>query len=239
MRKVIGNIKSVFNVEYVNKQIVFTLCNKYNQPLKNTPSVSVPLKITVTTNENSNFEVELYEINTLNINIHYSMKLEDKDEFYSTKLYIPSGDSEIDFKNCITPQADLSSFYYLNENGKYIFDSETIILIDKFFVYQNCFTTGKEDELFCEFVKYADGLIESKDMEALDELMGSIIEILSPTYSAVESVVSNDIHKAKDLIEALGDLDDMNKDTQQMMIDNQLLLKKVVEDAKEQSLIFG
>ena len=50
----------------------------------------------------------------------------------------------------------------------HIFDNETILLIDKFFVHQNCFTTGKEDELFCEFVKYANGKINSKEMKALD-----------------------------------------------------------------------
>ena len=33
MRKIIGNIKSVFNIDYKNKIIVFILCNKYNQPI--------------------------------------------------------------------------------------------------------------------------------------------------------------------------------------------------------------
>lgn len=238
MRKVIGNIKSAFNIDYKSKNITFTLCNKFNQAILKPIGNFIPLSIEITTDENSNFEVELYETNSSKIHMHYTMQLQEI-KLLPVKLYISEGPETIDFKNLITPQADLSSFYYLNENGKYIFDSETILLIDKFFIHQNCFTTGKEDELFCEFVKYADGLINSNEMKALDELLGNVIEILSPTYRAVEQVVSDDIHKAKGLIEALGNLDEMNQETQQMMVDNQVLLKKAVEDAKEQSLIFG
>jgi len=238
MRKIIGNIKSVFNIDYKNKIIVFILCNKYNQPIIKPINNFIPLKIETQTDENSEFSIELYETNDIKIPMHYTMQLQDTN-IAPIKLYISQGTKDIQFQNLTTPQADLSSFYYLNPNGKYIFDSETILLIDKFFVHQNCFTTGKEDELFCEFIKYANGKVNSKEMKALDELLGNIIDILSPQYQAVEQVVSDNIHKAKDLITALGSLDDMNKQTQQMMIDNQQAMQDAIKKATMQSMIFS
>jgi len=239
MRKIIGNISKVFNIDYVNKSITFILCNKFNQPILKSINNFIPLNIEVTTDENSSFEIELYETNTSIVEVHYLMEFENSSNLPPIKLYVSQGVNEIPFQNLLTPQADLSSFYYLNENGKYIFDSETILLIDKFFVYQNYFTTGKENELFYEFVKFADGLIDSDEMKALDELLGNIIDILSPQYQAVEQTVSNDIHKAKDLITALGNLDEMNKETQQMMIDNQSQMQEAIKKATMQSMIFS
>ncbi len=239
MRTIIGNIKTVFNVEYANKQIVFILCNKYNQPILKPINTLLPLKIETKTDENSSFNIELYETNSSKINIHYLMKFENDSDLLSIKLYVPNGTKEIQFNNICTPKADLSSFYYLNENGKYIFNKETIVLMDRFFIHEKCFTTGKEDELCCEFVKYADGLIHSNDMQALDELLGNEIALLSPTYSAIKKVVGNDIHKINNLIESLGNLDDMNKRTQLMIRDNQIQMQDAIKKATLQSIIFS
>ena len=240
MRKIIGNIKSVFNIDYENKTIVFILCNKYNQPIIKPINNFIPLKIETKTDENSNFEVQLYETNNIKIPMHYEMQLKDTN-IAPIKLYIPQGTKDIQFQNLTTSQADLSSFYYLNTNGKYIFDSETILLIDKFFVHQNCFTTGKEDELFCEFVKFADGLIYSEEINALDKTIAKVVNILNPKTMAIETITkANIIHqskqKAKDLIEALGSLQNLEENTQ-LIIDAGI--KEAINSAIEQSLIYS
>ena len=147
MRTVTGNIKILANQSYSNRDIVFTLCDKYGNKINVTDlQGQIAIEQTIATDTNGNFLVQLYETETSEIPMFYKMSFVDNVDIADIKLFVQKGDVEIDYLKLLRPMPNLEMFYEI-KSGKYEFKENTVDIFNKFFVNGNIFlNNGKEKQ---------------------------------------------------------------------------------------------
>ncbi len=145
------------------------------------------------------------------------------------------------FVNSVPPKSAQSEFFYFEYtiNGTKLLPLDMLIVdIDSFFLGKMVCNT-REYEVFRNFVLYADGLASDEFSRVLDEQLGVIVEMLSPSYIAADMMVanvSNRLLAASSLIDALGDLGRLKADTQGLISDG---LSKAIREAKKAALVMS
>lgn len=239
MRTITGNITLLTDQHYANKSIDFVLCDKYGKALNAFDlGGQIATKKTITTDEDGNFSVELYETEEADISMFYKMQFKEHEDIEDIKLFIQKGEESADFLKFLFPVPDLSMFYE-EKNGVIYFKKDVVILIDNFLIGNYQFVSNLEKKLIEEFIKYADDKNENKVAQALDELLGKIVEILSPEYQAVTTATYDDKKKVTDLLQAIGNLESMNSSTLENLNQTQQLVQNAIDEAMEKALIFG
>jgi|GEM_PF-5867541 len=156
-------------------------------------------------------------------------------------LYAVANDRN--FISSVPPKSVQSEFFYFERtiNGTKLLPLDMLIIdIDLFFLGKSVCNI-REYEVFKNFVLHADGLKSDEFSRVLDEQLGIIVEMLSPSFIASdmmanEAALSNRLLAASSLIDALGDLGRLKADTQGMISDG---LSKAIREAKKAALMMS
>ncbi|QDF28996.1 hypothetical protein [Halarcobacter anaerophilus] len=175
MRTITGNIKILADQDYASKTLEFILCNKYGNQLSALDvDGQIATKKTVATDTSGNFTVILYETEEAEIPMFYKMVFVENEDIEDIKLFIQSGDSDIDFLNLIFPMPELNMFYE-DINGAIVFKDIVFDIFERFFVNENIFINNDEKNLIEEFIKYADNTRDSEIIEKLDQYLATLL----------------------------------------------------------------
>lgn len=174
MRTVNGNIKTLLNTAYDNKDIEFTLCDKYGNQI-NTLDISgqIVTKQTVRTDSNGFFTVRLHETEQADIPMFYKMEFKDNESLNSIKLFIQQGIEDINFLKLLKPMPNLEMFYEI-KNSKYEFKENVRETFNHYFVNENIFFNNDENNLIASFIEFADKNIDNKLLSNLDKHLASL-----------------------------------------------------------------
>lgn len=175
MRKVIGNILELTGKEYANKQITFALTSDY-MLLSN---LQISAIVIATTEENSAFEALLYETETSNTPLKYTLTFASEIT-QSFNIYIPNGENEIDISKCLQPYKSKKLLDFTKiADGNVQTDEYLATCIDVYFLKKQA---DRDTRAIAEkFTTYLDinsqnpNLLNYKEFDALDAALGASV----------------------------------------------------------------
>jgi RNase adaptor protein for sRNA GlmZ degradation len=104
-------------------------------------------------------------------------------------------------------------------------------------MYKNNFATSLEKKLFIEYVKYANGIINSQSMKALDEQIATYIHKQSREYITINNIVNDtNISKEKEILITLDNLKSLEINTQNIINNG---VEQAMKKAFKQTLLFA